>query len=154
MNSLVFLVLLRQKQKRAQLFRDMSALVLGIWLVVTCQTAFAGDIKWDSLNLTPQQEDQMDDLESNWHKVHRAVSAQIERDTAELKTILPTGDSQKIRQLQTRTMNNRTYLMNESMDTFLRKREMLTPAQRAQLQQMLPCSNTSNPAAATPPARN
>lgn len=147
MNSLVIFTSLHQKGKRFQLFRDMSVLALGFWVTLSALPALAGEIKWDSLNLTPQQESQMDNLENDWHKVHQEVSAQIERDTAELRTILPTGDSQKIRQLQTRIMNNRTYLMNESMDTFLRKREMLSPAQRAQLQQMLPCkSNAVRPA--------
>lgn len=143
MNSLVIFTSFHQKQKRFQLFRDMSVLMLGFWFTMAGLPAFAGEIRWDSLNLTPQQESQMDNLENDWHKVHQEVSAQIERDTAELRTILPTGDSQKIRQLQTRIMNNRTYLMKESMDTFLRKREMLSPAQRAQLQQMLPCNTNS-----------
>jgi hypothetical protein len=31
--------------------------------------------------------------------------------------------------------------MNQSMDTFLKKREALTPTQRQQLQKILPASN-------------
>lgn len=111
--------------------------------------AHAGEINWQTLNLTPQQSTQMQTLEEGWHKIHRNLSAQIQRDMAELKAILPTGDSQKIRELQTRIMTNKTYLMNESMDTFLKKREMLSPEQRSQLQKMLPCAN---PPAATPAA--
>ncbi len=110
--------------------------------------AHAGEIKWQTLNLTPQQSTQMQSLEEGWHKIHQNLSVQIQRDMAELKTILPTGDSQKIRELQTRIMTNKTYLMNESMDTFLKKREMLSPEQRSQLQKMLPCANTAGAAPA------
>lgn len=110
--------------------------------------AHAGEINWQTLNLTPQQSTQMQTLEEGWHKIHQNLSVQIQRDMAELKTILPTGDSQKIRELQTRIMTNKTYLMNESMDTFLKKREMLSPEQRSQLQKMLPCANTPGAAPA------
>jgi hypothetical protein len=115
----------------------ISAILAGFLL--TLSNADASEINWEHLNLTPQQETQMQQLEDAWHKIHQNVAGQIERDMAELKTILPTGDSQKIRELQTRIMANKTYLMNESMDTFLKKREMLSPTQRAQLQKMIPC---------------
>lgn len=156
-NSLVLFDSLCGKcNQLAPLGRGISLLLLACLFAFVNPDSLAAEIKWGNLNLTPQQETQMDDLESDWQKVHHDVSVQIERDTAELKTILPTGDSQKIRQLQNRIMNNRTYLMNESMDTFLRKREMLSPAQRSQLQQMLPCGNTNTsvgrPAQAAPPA--
>lgn len=148
MNSLVFSgSLCGNRSALARFGREVSLLSLGCLLAFLSPDALAAEIKWNNLNLTPQQETQMGDLENNWQKVHHDVSVQIERDTAELKTILPTGDSKKIRELQTRIMNNRAYLMNESMDTFLRKREMLSPAQRSQLQQMLPCGNTNAPAA-------
>lgn len=116
-------------------------LVSCIILIVPSQPSLAKEIHWDDLNLTPQQETQMQNLESNWEKTHQEVSSQIDKDMAELKTLLPSGDTQRIRQLQTRISNNKMYLMNESMDTFLRKRDMLTPAQRAQLQKLLPCKN-------------
>jgi Spy/CpxP family protein refolding chaperone len=100
--------------------------------------ALARDINWSSLNLTPQQESQIERLEESWEKTHAEVGAQIERDAAELRAILPTGDTQRIRQLQNRITANKMFLMNQSIDTFLRKRETLTPAQRMQLQKMLP----------------
>jgi Spy/CpxP family protein refolding chaperone len=99
----------------------------------------ARQIDWGTLNLTPQQETQMEHLENNWQKTHQEVNSQIEKDMAEMKDILPTGDTQRIRLLQTRISTNKMYLMNESMDTFLKKRDMLSPSQRAQLQKMIPC---------------
>lgn len=98
------------------------------------------EIRWDSLNLTPQQESQIEQLESQWERTHSEVAAQIERDRTELKSLLPLGDSQRIRILQNRITTNKMYLMNESMNTFLRKRDTLTPDQRNQLQRLLPAS--------------
>lgn len=103
----------------------------------------AKQIDWDTLNLTPQQENQMQHLENNWEKTHQEVNSQIEKDMAEMKQILPTGDTQRIRQLQTRISTNKMYLMNESMDTFLKKRDMLSPSQRSQLQKMIPCKQAA-----------
>lgn len=135
-------------QNRNQAGMALRAALLAGFLLAT---AHAGEINWETLNLTPQQSTQMQTLEEGWHKIHQNLSVQIQRDMAELKTILPTGDSQKIRELQTRIMTNKNYLMNESMDTFLKKREMLSPEQRSQLQKMLPCANTAGtaPAAAS-----
>jgi len=119
--------------------------VLSLLLIAVMPTAtLAGEIQWDSLNLSPQQESQMDRLENNWERTHDEVNAQIERDTAELKAILPTGDTQRIRQLQGRITTNKMYLMNQSMDTFLKKRDMLTPGQRQQLQKLIPASTGSS----------
>ncbi len=133
----------------------LSLSVGTLFLLAVPVGAKAADIDWQGLNLTPQQSVQMDNLEGDWQKVHHEVMGQISRDMAELKTILPTGDSQRIRALQSRIMTNRTYLMKESMDTFLKKREMLSPGQRAQLQRMLPCcrnASATGPAAAKPAA--
>jgi Spy/CpxP family protein refolding chaperone len=104
-------------------------LPLGVW---------AKDIHWASLNLTAQQESHINQLESQWQHTHSEVAAQIYRDREELRMLLPTGDIQRIRLLQNRMMTNKMFLMNESMNTFLQKRDTLTPDQRAQLQRMLP----------------
>jgi Spy/CpxP family protein refolding chaperone len=113
----------------------LSAVVL---LGTTAALCEARQIDWDTLNLSPQQETQMQHLEGNWQKTHQEVNTQIEKDMEEMKDLLLTGDSQRIRQLQSRISTNKMYLMNESTDTFLKKRDILTPAQRSQLQKMLP----------------
>ena len=120
--------------------RNARIYLFGTLLVVSATAAIceARQIDWGNLNLSPQQEVQMDRLENNWQKTHQEVNNQIEKDTAEMKDLLPTGDSQRIRQLQNRISTNKMYLMNESTDTFLKKRDMLTPAQRSQLQKMMP----------------
>lgn len=108
-------------------------------VLLTCPALAIGkDVDWDSLNLSPQQETQIDRLEDSWEKTHSEVSSQVERDMTQLRSILPTGNTQQIRELQSRISSNKMYLMNQSMDTFLKKRDTLTPNQRAQLQKMIP----------------
>lgn len=124
---------------RNTLFRLESTSFVSALIILACPAfAFAKDVDWDSLNLSPQQETQIDRLEDSWERTHSEVGNQIERDSAELRAILPTGDTQRIRQLQNRISTNKMLLMNQSMDTFLKKRDMLTPGQRMQLQKMLP----------------
>lgn len=117
---------------------DSSAFVSALALLACPGLAYAGNLDWSSLNLSPQQESQIERLEESWEKTHAEVGLQIQRDSAELRAILPTGDTQRIRQLQNRITSNKMLLMNQSMDTFLKKRDALTPAQRLQLQKMLP----------------
>lgn len=118
--------------------KALCAGLLLFWLPVT---AMAKEVNWGSLNLSPQQENKIEQLEAGWEKTHAEVSEQIDRDMDELKAILPNGDTQRIRTLQNRITTNKMYLMNQSMDTFLKKRDMLNPAQRGQLQKMLPGRN-------------
>lgn len=119
------------------------SILYSLVLLTIPASALARDLNWDSLNLSPHQETQINRLENNWEKTHQEVNAQIAKDMAEMKTLLPTGDTQRIRQLQTRITTNKMYLMNESMDTFLKKRDTLTPVQRSQLQKMMPTRATS-----------
>ena len=128
------------RRYRMSLLSTLSAM----GLVVFSGWALAKNIDWESLNLTPQQEIQVSHLEEAWKKVHAEIGAQIEHDTAQLRAILPTGNTQQIRELQNRITTNKIYLMNQSMETFLKKRDTLTPIQRAQLQKMLPAKSRLN----------
>ncbi len=118
-----------------------ASLLSALLLVTMAPGALAREINWDGLNLNSQQESQINQLEDGWEKTHEEVSSQINRDMAELKQILPTGDTLRIRQLQNRITTNKMYLMNQSMETFLRKRDTLSPTQRQQLQKMMPVGN-------------
>jgi Spy/CpxP family protein refolding chaperone len=102
--------------------------------------ASAREIRWNSLNLNPQQQSSIQQLENHWQQTHGEVMTQIERDRQELRNQLSTGDTQRIRALQNRMISNKMFLMNESMNTFLQKRDLLSPEQRLQLQKMLPDS--------------
>ena len=98
----------------------------------------AREVDWNRLHLTPEQESRIHQLEDSWEKTHSDVASRIEQDASELRAILPTGDAQRIRQLQNRITANKMFLMNQSMDIFLQKRNTLTPEQRLQLRKMLP----------------
>lgn len=102
--------------------------------------AQAKEVRWSSLHLTSQQEIRINRLEDRWQETHTEVSAQIDRDRNELRSLLPSGDTQRIRAIQNRIISNKMYLMNESMNIFLQKRDLLSPDQRAQLQKMIPNS--------------
>lgn len=123
---------------KTPLWLEPASLVSALMILVCPGIACARGIDWESLNLSPQQESQIGRLESSWEKTHAEIGAQIERDSAELRSLLPTGDIQRIRHLQARITTNKMYLMNQSMETFLKKRDTLTPAQRLQLQKILP----------------
>jgi len=81
---------------------------------------------------------QIEQLEAAWQQIHAQGQAQLDRHISELRALLPTGDTGKILQLQTRINHEKNYLLNQSMDIFLKKRAVLTPAQRLQLQRMIP----------------
>lgn len=110
---------------------SLAAVSLGL-------AAHAQEVNWNTLNLSPQQANQIHQLESSWAKTHDEISTQLEQDQNELRQILPSGDIQRIRHLQNRISTNKMYLMNQSMETFLKKRNTLNPNQRQQLQRMLP----------------
>jgi Spy/CpxP family protein refolding chaperone len=118
-----------------------TCLLSAMMFLALPSECLAREVNWSGLNLSPQQENQINQLEGNWEKTHEEVSVQIDRDMAELRQILPTGDTQRIRQLQSRITQNKMYLLNQSMDTFLRKRDTLTPVQRQQLQKMMPAKS-------------
>jgi len=113
-------------------------LLSGLLIIAPTVWSESRSIDWTTLNLNPSQESQIEQLETGWKKTHQEVSGQIDKDQTEMKKILPSGDTQRIRLLQNRISTNKMYLMNESMDTFLKKRELLTPTQRNQLQKLLP----------------
>ncbi len=118
---------------RSQAF---TGILVGFCLLTGTAMAAAKGIDWESLNLTQQQDSQLTSLEQSWGKKHNEVTAQIQSDTQELQKMLPNGDPQKIRVIQNRISTNKMYLMNESVDVFLKKRDLLTPPQRVQLQKM------------------
>ncbi len=120
-----------------QVMIQVSSLVV-VLTFVTVPAAFAGNINWDELNLTPQQSSQIERLESEWERDRAIVTDQIARDKAELKSLLPNGDRERIKFLQRRITHNEMYLMNASMETFLDKRDILQPDQRSKLQRMMP----------------
>ena len=117
-----------------------ASICLVLTLAALASPAFAGGVKWEQLNLSPQQSNKIDHIENEWNQQRDQVSEQIARDKAELKSILPNGDRDRIQFLQMRITHNTMYLQKESMQTFLDKRDILQPEQRAKLQRILPAA--------------
>ena len=120
------------------LFFGKASAVSVFVMVLLSGPVPAREVDWNRLHLTPEQESRIHQLEDSWEKTHSDVASRIEQDASELRAILPTGDAQRIRQLQNRITANKMFLMNQSMDIFLQKRNTLTPEQRLQLRKMLP----------------
>jgi len=119
---------------------ELVLVALAFLAITNSTTAQAKEVRWNNLHLTSQQETRINRLEDRWQQTHSEVSAQIDRDRNELRNLLPSGDTQRIRAIQNRIISNKMYLMNESMNIFLQKRDLLSPDQRAQLQKMIPNS--------------
>lgn len=96
-------------------------------------------ISWDSLNLSPEQENEIDRLESQWKRLYTELYPQIQRDKNELRRLLNSAqsDERMIMELQNRIQNNEQRLRQEATRTFLNKKGQLSPNQKVRLQQMM-----------------
>jgi Spy/CpxP family protein refolding chaperone len=96
-------------------------------------------INWSSLDLNPQQENEIDRLESQWQRTYSDVYPQIQRDKNELRHLLnaPQSNERQIMELQNRIQQNEQRLRQEATRTFLNKKGQLNPAQKVRLQQMM-----------------
>jgi hypothetical protein len=113
-------------------------MILTVWVTQFKLNANATDVNWKELNLSPQQSSQINSLELNWEKNHQRLTHEIHQDQTAIKQLLLTGDREKIQTLQRRIMKNKMDLMNQSTETFMKKREQLNPDQQLRLQKILP----------------
>ena len=86
-NFKVFTQQLREPRATMKLRQGSISLFTLFLLCNVSSISEAHHIDWDTLNLSPQQESQMQHLESNWEKTHQEVNGQIEKDMAEMKEI-------------------------------------------------------------------
>ncbi len=91
------------------------------------------------MNLTPQQQNNMDRLDSSWKKTYAEVYPQIVRDKSTLRHLLqsPNSDEQQILQLHERIRKNEELLHQEAIRNFLDKKKQLDPTQRQKLQELM-----------------
>src|SRR5690349_18667858 len=115
-----------------------SALLLAFLLASGVALA-ADKINWGSLNLTQQQQQNINQLEDQWSQTCASTMPQIEADKAELMKHLnsPNGDQAKVLMLQNRISANKAKLQSASLQVFLKKKQQLNPDQRSQLQQLM-----------------
>jgi SMC interacting uncharacterized protein involved in chromosome segregation len=104
-------------------------------------TAWAGDssIHWDTLNLTAEQQSEIERLESQWRKVYGEVYPQIQRDKNELRRLLNSVqcDDRQVMEIQERIQTNEQRLRQEATRTFLNKKGQLNQTQKMRLHQMM-----------------
>lgn len=116
----------------------LRCLLVGLTMCGTqwLSAGMAMAVNWNELNLSPQQSSQIHALEMNWERTHQRITREIEQDQASIKRLLPSGNRTKIQDLQRRIMKNKMYLMNQSTETFMKKREQLNPDQQSRLKRM------------------
>ncbi|MEM0951670.1 MAG: Spy/CpxP family protein refolding chaperone [Cyanobacteria bacterium P01_H01_bin.74] len=121
----------------AYFFAIRMILILFV-LIAVVQPHAALAMDWQKLDLSPQQQTQINTLEANWKRTHHQLQGEINRDQAAVKRLLPSGKKPEIQELQKRIMKNKMRLMNESTNTFMKKRDTLSPTQQQKLKQMMP----------------
>ncbi|MFH0703131.1 MAG: hypothetical protein V2B14_06315 [bacterium] len=115
---------------------------LGIIGILLCGASFSAEasrIKWEVFNLTYEQKQEIQDLDSQWQKINYAIRPGLIRDQQQLKLLLTNTDStdNQIRELQKQIFSKQDQLRYEALENFLSKRRLLTAKQRKMLQKML-----------------
>ncbi len=116
-------------------------LVSSLLLISLTASAWAQqvDVRWDTLNLTPDQSSRIRQLDDQWQDTAGNVIPQIKKDKEELVRLLnsPNSDSRRILELQNRINGNKTRLQQAAMQTFLQKKQQLNNDQRMMLKMQM-----------------
>ena len=102
-------------------------------------TGWADNVPWQALDLSPQQVQSMQQLDSQWQGTYSQLQPQIEQDQSTLKRLInsPTADSEQVMHIQSRLQRNRDALHQSATRIFMEKKERLTPEQRQRLHKMM-----------------
>jgi len=97
------------------------------------------DIRWESLNLSPEQRNRIRILDYNWQRTSSELSSQIISEKNQLRYLLsnPCSSDCDIRNLQNRVIANQSILRYQAMSSFLQKRRLLNTPQRKKLHKFL-----------------
>jgi Spy/CpxP family protein refolding chaperone len=120
----------------------LKAFSMGMLLLLAfTHPALAGDptyVRWNALHLDPSQETQLSRLDEQWKKIYTERSPQLQRDRAELRRLMfsPQANDKEIMALRERIHKSEELLRVEAMKSFIQKKNVLTPGQRMQLQQL------------------
>lgn len=98
-----------------------------------------GDVNWQALQLTPQQNNAMQQLDRQWEGTYQRLHPQIEHDQAQLRQLMeaPNASPQRVMQVQNRLQRNRHQLHQSATRIFMKKKHRLTPPQRKELSRMM-----------------
>lgn len=96
-------------------------------------------VRWDVLNLNPEQNTEFQRLDMMWRKTYGDIHPQLLRDKVQLNMMLhdPKSREQDVMELRARINRNEERLHNEATWTFLCKKKLLTEPQRQQLRQLM-----------------
>ncbi len=116
-------------------------LVIGIQSVLV-MPALADEsccVDWNKLNLTQQQNQQIQQLESQWQQDYQQIRPALQDDQVRLKRLLEThnADPVELMAVQQSINRKREQLNAAATANYLRKRQVLNENQQHQLGQMI-----------------
>ncbi|MBE9221973.1 Spy/CpxP family protein refolding chaperone [Cyanobacterium stanieri LEGE 03274] len=97
------------------------------------------------LNLTPEQQQQMLEIKNRYEPRMTNLRQEIRTERQELRTMMNNNESTEAIRAKNQTISNLTQQMRElGFETMLEMREVLTPAQREELSQIMNQRRSSN----------
>ncbi len=96
-------------------------------------------IDWTKLNLSPQQNQQIQTLEASWIKEYQELAPSIQEDQKRLAQLLADrqADPVEVMAVQQSIAQKKEKLHNEALKNFLKKKQILNDNQKQQLEFML-----------------
>ncbi len=126
--------------------RSMSTVAKKVVLVIGIQSAlvmpaFAEDccVDWSKLNLSAQQNQQIQQLESQWQQDYNQIKPSIQDEQHKLQRLLEThnADPVELMAVQQSITRKKDQLNAAATANYLRKRQVLNENQQHQLNQMI-----------------
>lgn len=125
------------------LFSHLSALVL-FYVILSCWSqAIAKQeykaVNWDSLDLSNQQRDSLNDLDEQWQSSLSEMAPRIQANERKLKLLMrsPKPNESDILKLQQQILEDKAKLKLEATQIFSLKRKLLKKEQEQKLIQMM-----------------
>lgn len=117
----------------------LCVLVFASALPVRAEDHHHHHIDWSSLNLSPGQQKNINQYESQWEQTYQQLSPQIDKDKQDLMHELdsPNPDRGRVMQLQSRIDQNKAQLQSASMNAYIKKKQELNDDQKEKLHEMM-----------------
>lgn len=123
--------------------RAAKKVVLVIGVQVACVIPALADpaccVDWSKLNLTPQQNQQVQELETQWLTEYNQIKPAIAEDQRKLQRLLESHNADPVELMAVQSSLNRKkeQLAQAAAANYSRKRRVLNENQQHQLQQMI-----------------
>lgn len=120
---------------------NLGNTIVAVALMASTALPVSADesIKWSRLNLTPQQQTQIQQLEAEWSTKYLRIQPQIIEGKKKLQKLFadPNADPLEIMNTQQSVMRLQEELRTAATANHLKKRAVLTPQQRRQYEMMM-----------------